>query len=366
MEPAASCLLGFLVAFLLLQFTIPTQAMSSDIQISIQVPDAESVLVECTSGNLIPPAEIIWRDSKGNVIPPSSKFDSQNRAGLWHLKSNILLKNRTQGPITCSVYNVTTNQEKKRSIFLPDVLFKPAYMSLMSKRPPRPVIYLIIIFILHCLRCFCCLIWKKYKCIKDSKGLRLVYQLVCEGLPLALYIGFLPLYLTFRSQASILDDAYPLYSNWLWDVCIILVVMMIFFTVLILLLLCTLKTKEQNNQDRLSQTSDEAVQEMASFLSLRSFREEIILHQGSCSEESIPHQGSCSEENIQEQGSCIGKIILHQGSCSEESILHQGSCSEESIQEQGSCIEESILHQGSCSEESIVHQGSCSEERILD
>ncbi|XP_038188580.1 selection and upkeep of intraepithelial T-cells protein 10-like isoform X3 [Arvicola amphibius] len=272
MEPAASCLLGFLVAFLLLQFTIPTQ----------------------------------------------------------------------------------------------DVLFKPAYMSLMSKRPPRPVIYLIIIFILHCLRCFCCLIWKKYKCIKDSKGLRLVYQLVCEGLPLALYIGFLPLYLTFRSQASILDDAYPLYSNWLWDVCIILVVMMIFFTVLILLLLCTLKTKEQNNQDRLSQTSDEAVQEMASFLSLRSFREEIILHQGSCSEESIPHQGSCSEENIQEQGSCIGKIILHQGSCSEESILHQGSCSEESIQEQGSCIEESILHQGSCSEESIVHQGSCSEERILD
>lgn len=93
--------------------------MSSDIQISIQVPDAESVLVECTSGNLIPPAEITWRDSKGKVIPPSSKFDSQDRAGLLYLKSNILLKNRTQGPITCSIYNVTTNQEKKRSIFLP-------------------------------------------------------------------------------------------------------------------------------------------------------------------------------------------------------------------------------------------------------
>ncbi|XP_041507072.1 selection and upkeep of intraepithelial T-cells protein 10-like [Microtus oregoni] len=288
MEPAVSCLLGFLLAFLLLQFTVPAQAMSSDIQISIQVPDAESVLVECTSGNLIPPAEITWRDSKGKVIPPSSKFDSQDRAGLLYLKSNILLKNRTQGPITCSIYNVTTNQEKKRSIFLPDVLFKPTYMSLMSKRPPCPVIYLIIILLLHCLRgilLFCSFVWKKYKSTEgevasslppqdngigspsprsscfalachsgmeenyqalnrriDPNRMRLVYKIVCECLPLALYIGFLPLYLKFRSQASILDDAYPLYSNWLWDVCIILVVMMIFFTGLILLLLCTLKT----------------------------------------------------------------------------------------------------------------------------
>ncbi|XP_057641422.1 selection and upkeep of intraepithelial T-cells protein 10-like [Chionomys nivalis] len=252
MEPAASCLLGFLLAFLLLQFTVPAQAMSSDIQISIQVPDAESVLVECTSGNLIPPAEITWRDSKGKVIPPSSKFDSQDRAGLLYLKSNILLKNRTQGPITCSIYNVTTNQEKKRSIFLPDVLFKPGYMSLMSKRPPCPVTYLIIILVLHCLRgilVFGSFVWKKYKST-EGKVIQVIFfrlitccTLVCECLLSALYIGFLPLYLTFRSQASILDDAYPLYSNWLWDVCIILVVMMIFFTGLILLLLYTLKSK---------------------------------------------------------------------------------------------------------------------------
>ncbi|XP_013203955.1 selection and upkeep of intraepithelial T-cells protein 10-like [Microtus ochrogaster] len=271
MEPAVSCLLGFLLAFLLLQFTVPAQAMSSDIQISIQVPDAESVLVECTSGNLIPPAEITWRDSKGKVIPPSSKFDSQDRAGLLYLKSNILLKNRTQGPITCSIYNVTTKQEKKRSIFLPDVLFKPAHMSLMSKRPPCPVIYLIIILLLHCLRgilLFCSFVWKKYKSTEDPKRMRLGYKIVCECLPLALYIGFLPLYLKFRSQASILDDAYPLYSNWLWDVCIILVVMMIFFTGLIVLLLYNLKTKEQNQQDRLSQTSHEAGQEMSSLLLL--------------------------------------------------------------------------------------------------
>ncbi|XP_037058720.1 selection and upkeep of intraepithelial T-cells protein 10-like [Peromyscus leucopus] len=162
MQPAASCLAGFFMAFLLLQITILTQGMSLDIQINIQVPDAEGVLVECTSGSLIPPAEMIWRDSKGNVIPHSPKFDSQD--GLLYLKSSILLKNRTHGPITCSIYNVTTNQEKKRSIVLSDVLFKPEYMSLMSNRPPCPVIYLSIIFVLHCLRgilVFCCLRWRK-------------------------------------------------------------------------------------------------------------------------------------------------------------------------------------------------------------
>lgn len=97
-------------------------AMSLDIQINIRVPNTEGVLVECASGSLIPPAEMTWKDSKGNIIPHSTTFDSQDRAGLY-LKSSILLKNRVQGPITCSIYNVTTNQEKKRSIVLPGKLF---------------------------------------------------------------------------------------------------------------------------------------------------------------------------------------------------------------------------------------------------
>ncbi|XP_037059232.1 selection and upkeep of intraepithelial T-cells protein 10-like [Peromyscus leucopus] len=160
MASVASCLAGFFMAFLLLQITVLTQAMSLDIQINIQVPDAEGVLVECTSGRLIPPAEMTWRDSKGNIIPHSSKFDSQD--GLLYLKSSILLKNRTHGPVTCSIYNVTTNQEIKRSIVLPDVLFKPEYMSLMSNRPSYPVIYLTIILVLYCLKAIlvCCLKWK--------------------------------------------------------------------------------------------------------------------------------------------------------------------------------------------------------------
>lgn len=188
MQPSVSCLSGFFMAFLLLQTAVHTQAMGLNVEINIQVPDTEGVLVECASGSLIPPAEMIWKDSKGNIISHSSTSDMQDKAGLLYLKSSILLKNRTHGPITCSIYNVTTKQEKKKSIVLPDVLFKPEYMSL---------------------------------------------------------IAFLPLYLKFRSRASILDDAYPLYSNWLWDICIILSVMMLFFTVLILFLLWTLNSYHQ-------------------------------------------------------------------------------------------------------------------------
>uniref|UniRef100_A0A8C2MHV0 Ig-like domain-containing protein n=1 Tax=Cricetulus griseus TaxID=10029 RepID=A0A8C2MHV0_CRIGR len=245
MEPAASCFSGFFMAFLLLQITVPTQATSLDIQINIRVPDAEGILVECTSGSLIPPAEMTWRDSKGNIIPHSSKFDSQDSTGLLYLKSRILLKNRTHGPVTCSIYNETTNQEKKKSIVLPDVLFKPEYMSLISNKTTCPVIYLSFILALHFLKgiLVCYFLRKKCRSMQDSKRMRLCYEFVCECLPLGLYIGFLPLYLMFRSRASILDDAYPLYSSWIWDVCIILVVMMTFFTVLILFLLCTLNSK---------------------------------------------------------------------------------------------------------------------------
>uniref|UniRef100_A0A8C8VTI3 Ig-like domain-containing protein n=1 Tax=Peromyscus maniculatus bairdii TaxID=230844 RepID=A0A8C8VTI3_PERMB len=266
MEPAASCLAGFFMAFLLLQITILTEAMSLDIQINIQVPDAEGILVECTSGRLIPPVEMTWRDSKGNIIPHSSKLDSQD--GLLYLKSSILLKNRTHGPVTCSIYNVTTNQEKKRSIVLPDVLFKPEYMSLMSNRPSCPVLYLIFILVLYCLRGILVfyLKWKTWVLLNlltysfpGSNKMRLCYELMWECLPLFLCIGFLPLYLNFRSRASILDNAYPLYSNWLWDVCIILVVMMLFFTGLILLLLVTLNSKETGTQCGAQKSSFEVV-----------------------------------------------------------------------------------------------------------
>uniref|UniRef100_A0A8C6HSF7 Selection and upkeep of intraepithelial T cells 10 n=1 Tax=Mus spicilegus TaxID=10103 RepID=A0A8C6HSF7_MUSSI len=314
MEPSASYLPGFFMTFLLLQTTVLTQAMSLDIQINIQVPDTEGVLLECTSGSLIPPAEMTWRDSKGNIIPHSTTFDSQDRAGLLYLKSSILLKNRVQSPITCSIYNVTTNQEKKRSVVLPDILFKSEYMSLMSNKFSCPLTYLFIIIFLNCLKGmldFCCLKGKpvyfrelinKIKEVLNIK-MRACCTLIWEFLLLVLYIAFLPFYLKFRSRASILDDAYPLHSNWLWDICIVLSVLMIFFTGLSLFLLWTLNcygqmsylpsmsmdlSKHDSEQNSSKSSEFQENYDVSCEIFLGTFEETIFSqHQESCEEDSF-------------------------------------------------------------------------------
>ncbi|XP_006503067.1 selection and upkeep of intraepithelial T-cells protein 11 isoform X1 [Mus musculus] len=250
MEPSASCLPGFFMVCILLKITVLTQVMSLDIQINTQIPDTEEgVLVECTAESLFPPAEMTWRDSKGNIIPPSSTFDSQDRAGLLCLKSTILLKNRTEGPITCSIYNKTTNQEKRRSIILSDVLFRPQYMSLMSNNLLYLGIYLIFILFLNFLKgiLFCLtkrLVHFRKRMIKIKKvwsnKTRACCPLIWEFLEIVLFIAFLPLYLMFRIRVFTLDEAHILYNNWLWKVCKTLIAMMILFTVLILFLLWTL------------------------------------------------------------------------------------------------------------------------------
>ncbi|XP_021056948.1 selection and upkeep of intraepithelial T-cells protein 11-like isoform X2 [Mus pahari] len=252
MEPSASCLPGFFMVFILLKITELTQVMSLDIQINTQIPDTEEgVLVECTAESLFPPAKMTWRDSKGNIIPPSTTFDSQDRAGLLCLKSTILLKNRAEGPITCSIYNKTTNQEKTRSVVLSDVLFKPQYMSLMSNNLLCLGIYLLFILFLNFLKgiLFCLkerLVYFRKLMIKIKKVLsfktRACCPLIWEFLEIVLFIAFLPLYLMFRIKAFTLDEAYTLYNNWLWKLCITLIIMMILFTGLILFLLWTLNS----------------------------------------------------------------------------------------------------------------------------
>lgn len=74
-------------------------AMSLDIQINIQVPDTEGVLLECTSGSLIPPAEMTWRDSNGNIIPPQPHLTLRIKLGyfvwrapfFWRIEQKVLL-----------------------------------------------------------------------------------------------------------------------------------------------------------------------------------------------------------------------------------------------------------------------------------
>lgn len=97
----------------------PSLALGLDIQINVQVPDTEGLMVECNSRGWYPQPQMNWRDSRGNIIPASSKIFSEDGTGLLHLKTSVLLKNSTHGPITCCFHNPVTGQEKRASIVLP-------------------------------------------------------------------------------------------------------------------------------------------------------------------------------------------------------------------------------------------------------
>lgn len=94
-------------------------ALGLNIQINVLVPDTKGLMVECNSEGWYPQPQMNWRDSKGNVIPASSKIFSEDQAGLLHIKTSVLLKNSTHGPVTCCFHNTVTGQEKRASIVLP-------------------------------------------------------------------------------------------------------------------------------------------------------------------------------------------------------------------------------------------------------
>uniref|UniRef100_A0A8D2HS76 Butyrophilin-like protein 2 n=1 Tax=Urocitellus parryii TaxID=9999 RepID=A0A8D2HS76_UROPR len=85
--------------------------------IHVQVPVSDGLVVECNSGGWFPQPQMEWRNSRGEVIPHSSKSYSQDGARLFHMKMTLLLRNRSES-IMCYVCNPVTGEEKRTSIIL--------------------------------------------------------------------------------------------------------------------------------------------------------------------------------------------------------------------------------------------------------
>ncbi|XP_054577211.1 putative selection and upkeep of intraepithelial T-cells protein 1 homolog isoform X2 [Eptesicus fuscus] len=186
-------------------------ALGLDIQINVQVPDTEGLMVECNSGGWYPQPQMNWRDSRENVIPASSKIFSEDGDGLLHLKTSVLLKNSTHGPITCCFHNPVTGQEKRASIVLPGIQAN----------------------------------WFIY------------WGIVFNCLPFLMHASIFPVYWYLRDKASVLDAQAPFYSTWMCDMSWILGILMAFFTLLIFGLLYTLKDISQEwISDCSSETQD--------------------------------------------------------------------------------------------------------------
>ncbi|XP_053511416.1 putative selection and upkeep of intraepithelial T-cells protein 1 homolog [Artibeus jamaicensis] len=207
-------------------------ALGLDIQINVQVYDTKELIVECNSGGWFPQVQMEWRDSKGNVIPASSKIFSEDRDGLLHLKMSVLLQNSTHGPVTCCLLNPVTGQEKRAGILLPDILLKSEYRSTISSINSWVFVYLIIV---HALLCF------RSKVVRDKYPI--LFEIVFECLPILMHASILPVYWKLWNRVSILDGLAPFYSSWMYDMFVILTTLIIFFTILIFSLFYTLKGK---------------------------------------------------------------------------------------------------------------------------
>lgn len=93
-------------------------ATSLEIQIVLHPPNTKGLLVECNSAGWFPQPQMEWRDSRGEIIPHASKSHSQDPAKLFNMKMTLLLKQSSQGNVTCCLRNPVTGQEERTSIVL--------------------------------------------------------------------------------------------------------------------------------------------------------------------------------------------------------------------------------------------------------
>ncbi|KAB0389637.1 hypothetical protein E2I00_014282, partial [Balaenoptera physalus] len=79
---------------------VKVTATSLEMQILVHPPNTKGLLVECNSRGWFPQPQMEWRDSRGEIILPSSKSHSQDTDKLFNMKMTLLLRWSSYGNIT--------------------------------------------------------------------------------------------------------------------------------------------------------------------------------------------------------------------------------------------------------------------------
>ncbi|KAM8791756.1 putative selection and upkeep of intraepithelial T-cells protein 1 homolog [Rhynchonycteris naso] len=188
-------------------------ALGLETQIYIQAPRSDGLMVECNSGGWFPQPQMEWRDNKGEVVPHSSKSYSQDGAGLFHGKMTLVLRNITQGNMTCYICNPLSGEEKHINIILADALFQTVHIWMM--------VFISVCFVILLLLVFSCDIIHRFNTIYA--------QLLCFGC----FCVILIIYVIYRSRVSISDSLFTSYSDWIKDIAKMVIILMTFYSLLI-------------------------------------------------------------------------------------------------------------------------------------
>ncbi|XP_070281809.1 butyrophilin-like protein 2 isoform X2 [Myotis yumanensis] len=88
-------------------------ALGSHPQFHVEVTRSGQLQLECTSEGCFPQPKVQWMDSEGREIPANSETHTQDKCGLFHVTTSLLLRETSQKNLTCSVWNPVLNQKKE-------------------------------------------------------------------------------------------------------------------------------------------------------------------------------------------------------------------------------------------------------------
>ncbi|XP_014396602.1 PREDICTED: butyrophilin subfamily 3 member A2-like [Myotis brandtii] len=88
-------------------------ALGSHPQFHVEVTRSSQLRLECKSEGWFPQPKVQWMDSEGREIPAESETHTQDKCGLFHVTTSLLLRETSQKNLTCSVWNPVLNQKKE-------------------------------------------------------------------------------------------------------------------------------------------------------------------------------------------------------------------------------------------------------------
>uniref|UniRef100_H0XX92 Ig-like domain-containing protein n=1 Tax=Otolemur garnettii TaxID=30611 RepID=H0XX92_OTOGA len=175
-------------------------------QIHVQHPHTEGLMVECNSRGWFPQPQMEWRDSKGEVVPHSSKSYSRDGAGLFHMKMT-LLTSQSYNNITCCIYNTLTGEGKRTNIILAKPLLHQNHLGM------NEFTYLVFALVFWSVLTFsvlghmsrCCRISPCSRML-NSMTVQLLCFTICPIILIAVFLPFRIRGLNFKTQKFILLD----------------------------------------------------------------------------------------------------------------------------------------------------------------
>ncbi|ELK30245.1 Butyrophilin subfamily 1 member A1 [Myotis davidii] len=91
-------------------------ALGSHPQFHVEVTKSSQLRLECKSEGWFPLPKVQWMDSEGGEIPAQSETHTQDKGGLFHVTTSLVLREPSQKNLTCSVWNPVLNQKKEEQL----------------------------------------------------------------------------------------------------------------------------------------------------------------------------------------------------------------------------------------------------------